>query len=195
MKRNTLLRGLRLLLLGALAVAAPAPLSAAGQSGQNDAVQQSAAKPAAEDIYTLQHRLLPGILFSEKGSLLFSDLFSEKTAPFIAMVQEPLGTPYTSGITFSRERLDNSELVLISFPEPYTEPNCRHVALVKSGNAFRYITLESGNTADKVKNASFLCEWTSDFRHINYGQRNYDDLKSFSSELPAFLRKTAREKP
>jgi len=195
MKRTTLLRGFRFFLFGTLALTAPAPLSATGQAEQNGAAQQNATKPAPEDIYTLQHQLLPGILFSDKGSLLFNDLFSGKTAPFIAMVQEPLGTRYTSGIGFSREHLDNSDVVLISFAPPFTEPNCLHAALVRQGDTFRYITLEFGNTVEKVRSTAFLCEWTPDFRHINYGARNYDDLKSFRSELLTILRKPAKDKP
>jgi hypothetical protein len=183
-----------LLLVGALPLTAPTALMGADSpavrnAATKNAPRQTAAKASAEDIYTLQHKVMPGILFSDKGALMFNDLSTGNSGPFLQMVQEPLGAEYASGIKFAHERHPDFDIVLVSFPAPYTEPGCFHAALVKSGNTFRYVTLESGGDLKGVKSISYLCEWTPEFKHRNYGARNYDDLSSFRAELLAFLKK------
>ncbi len=194
MNRNALLRGIMLLFVGLLPLTAPPALlgadSPAGTSAASkEATRPTAATPSTEDIYTFHHRVIPGVLFSDKGSLMFNDLFTGKTGPFIQMVQEPLGAAYSSGIRFATEHHTDYDIVLISFPAPFAEPNCFQAALVKTGNTFRYVTLEVGNDVAGVKTVAFLCEWSSEFKHLNYGARNYNDLKTFRTELLSFLKR------
>jgi len=194
MNRTALLRTIMLLLVGALSLTPPTALvgaeSPAGKTAASvNAPQPTAGELSAENIYTLQHKLMPGILFSDKGALMFNDLFTGNTGPFFQMTREPLGSAYASGIKFIPEHHPDFDIVLVSFPAPYTEPSCFHAALVKTGNTFRYVTLEVGNDVEGVKSVSFLCEWTPEFKHLNYGSRRYDDLKSFRTELLSFLKK------
>jgi hypothetical protein len=139
--------------------------------------------------YALHHEIIPGILFSDKGSFLFNDLFSGKTEPFKEMVEGPLGKAYASELKFSAEHGKKLDIVLVSFPTPSAEPQNHHAALVRINGNFRYLTLEKGNDAGKTGMKTFFCEWSADHKHKNYGARNYDDLISFRKELLDFLKK------
>jgi hypothetical protein len=170
-------------------------VSMAAKTASAAAKQESIARPSVanasnNDIYTLHHRVVPGILFSDKGSLMFNDLFSGNTGPFLAMTESALGRSYASGIKFTSEHRTDVDIVFISFPAPYDEPNCIHAALVKSAGTFRYIMLETGN---KTGSATLLCEWLPQPRHVSYGEKNYRDLTSFRTELSDILKKPAPE--
>jgi hypothetical protein len=161
-------------------VSIPSPAKAAEQ----------AAAPAQEKdtVYALHHLIIPGILFSENGSRFFNDLFTGNNAEFLGIVEGPLGKAYASGMKIAADHRPDFDLVLISFPDPITEPLCRHAALVRKGDTFRYITLEEGNEVDRTGTGTFFCEWTADHTHKNYGSRKYDTLGDFKAELIRFLK-------
>ncbi len=158
------------------------------QTAQPTAAQEKQ-PDRSELIYALHHEIIPGILFSDKGSLLFNDLFSGKTGPFIEMAEGPLGKAYASEMKFSAEHGKNLDIVLISFPTPSAEPQNYHAALVRMNGNFRYITLEKGNDTGNTGMKTFFCEWNAEHKHLNYGPRKYDDLASFRKELLDFLKK------
>jgi hypothetical protein len=182
--------GMLLLLAGTLSLTLPSALGAAAPP----ASAAAASTTMTDDIYTLQHKVIPGILFSDKGTMLFEDLFSGRTEVFHSMVKGALGEAYDSGMKFKPEHHPDYDIVLISFPPPFAEPACFHSALVKSGNTFRYITLEAGNDIGGTRTASFLCEWTPESAHRNYGPRSYKELDAFRSELLTFLKNPAAKK-
>lgn len=188
-KINPLRSGMMLLLACSLSLTPAVSLRAA-----EPPAPAAASTALTEDIYTLHHKVIPGILFSDKGTLMFDDLFSGRTSTFISMVRGPLGETYASGMKFKSEHHPDYDIVLISFPPPNAEPNCFQAVLVKSDNAFRYITLEAGNEIGGNKSVSFLCEWTPEFAHRNYGPRSYKELDAFRSELLTFLKKPAAGK-
>jgi hypothetical protein len=140
---------------------------------------------SSDDIYTLHHAVIPGILFSDKGTQLFNDLFTGNTKPFLDIIEPALGKNYVSGMKIVPEHHQDFDIVLISFPAPETEPLCYQAALVKKGEILRYITLEKGNNGSKA----FLCEWTADHTHHDYGARNAVDGKAFRNDLLTFLKK------
>jgi hypothetical protein len=161
-----------------------APLSAARaeEAGKTAVTQEK------DTIYALHHMIIPGILFSENGSRFFNDLFTGNTTPFLGIVEGPLGKAYASGIKIVPEHFKELDIVMISFPAPVTEPLCNHAALVRTGSTFRYITLEAGNDIAKDGTKTFLCEWTAEHAHKNYGPRKYDTSKEFKAELPTILK-------
>lgn len=167
-------------------------LSVSPASGENTAAprqEQASQTDRKELIYTLHHAVIPGILFSEKGTMFFDDLTSGNTAPFLQIVEEPLGKEYAVGMKIIPEHYSDFDIVLISFPMPVDEVHNFHAALVKKNGTFRYITLEKGNDAGNLGTKTFMCEWSADHKHKNYGARNYDDLISFRKELLDFLKK------
>jgi len=141
-----------------------------------------------ELIYTLDHAVIPGILFSDKGDMFFNDLTSGNTGPFLQIVEGPLGKAYASGIRIIAEHQNDFDIVVFSFPPPVEEPNNYQAALVRKKGTYRYITLERGNDVGNTGAKAFLCEWTADHTHKNYGPRTYDDLASFRKELAEFLK-------
>ncbi|TLU81636.1 MAG: hypothetical protein FDX21_11210 [Chlorobium sp.] len=178
-KRYTRIFLLLFLLCGGLLFATPSLLIAATPVTEKDEIS---------NIYTLHHAVLPGILFSNNGSLFFNDLFTGKTAPFLDIVEKPLGKSYASGIKIVPEHHPGFDLVLISFPEPIIEPLCVHAALVRKGSVFRYITLEKGNDIGKTGTKTFFCEWSPEHTHKNYGARMYDVVSEFDKDIITFLK-------
>lgn len=159
-------------------------------SGAEQPAATQGKPPDRNDLtYTLHHEIIPGILFSDKGTLFFNDLFTGKTGQFVNVVEEPLGKTYASGMKFKAEHRPDFDIVLISFPEPLAEPQNYHAALVRANGAFRYITLEKGNEIGNTGMKTFFCEWSAEHNHKNYGPRKYADLASFRNELPDFLKK------
>lgn len=182
------LKTIRVALLLFLSTIATMPASIGAQTAQ-PAASQEKLPDRSELIYALHHEIIPGILFSDKGSLLFNDLSSGKTGPFTEMVEGPLGKAYASEMKFSADRGKNLDIVLISFPAPSAEPQNYHAALVRINGNFRYITLEKGNDTANTGMKTFFCEWNAEHKHLNYGPRKYDDLESFRKELLDFLKK------
>lgn len=151
---------------------------------------QAASSTAADkELYAFHHGVIPGILFSENGTLFFNDLFSGTTGPFMKMAEESLGATYAAGIKIVSEHYADYDIVLMSFPEPAFEPLNYHAALVRKNGEFRYITLEKGNNIGGADVRSFFCEWKADQTHLDFGPRNYDALNAFRGELLTFLRK------
>lgn len=171
------------LLASSLSLAFVSPSSAA-----EPVTASATAKPDIGDIYTLHHNIIPGILFSENGSRLFNDLFTGNTSQFLGMVESGVGKSYAATLKITHEHQTGFDIVIISFPEPFSEPLCRHAALVKSGNTFRYLTLEEGNDIENTGAKTFLCEWSEAHKHLNYGPRNYNDSGAFRSELLSMLK-------
>lgn len=146
------------------------------------------ARQGTDAIYALHHQVIPGILFSENGPRFFNDLFTGNTAPFLGVVESGLSAGYASSLKFATEHHPGFDLVLISFPDPFVEPLCRYAALVRTGNAFRYLALEEGSDIGGSSSKTFLCEWSKEHKHLNHGPRSYTDLGSFRTELPTFLK-------
>jgi len=178
--RNTILLPL-MLLLGCGAASIPSTVRAAEPV-------TAPANQETETIYALHHMIIPGILFSETGSRFFNDLFTGNTTEFLRIVEGPLGKAYSTGLKITTDHRPDFDLVLISFPEPITEPLCRHAALVRKGDTYRYITLEEGNDIAKNGYKTFLCEWAADNTRKNYGPRKYNALNEFKAELITFLK-------
>ncbi|MCE1273801.1 MAG: hypothetical protein LWW75_04650 [Chlorobiales bacterium] len=172
-----------MLLASSLSLAFVSPSSAAEPE-----TASATAKPDIGDLYTLHHNIIPGILFSENGSRLFNDLFTGNTSQFLDMVESGVGKSYAATLKITHEHHTGFDIVIISFPEPFPEPLCRYAALVKSGNTFRYLTLEEGNDIGQTGAKTFLCEWSAAHKHLNYGPRNYTDSGAFRSELLSMLK-------
>ncbi len=152
-------------------------------------VEASSSTDFNKKLYNLHHGLIPGILFSGNGALFFNDLFAGNTVTFMKIVEESLGKTYADGIKIVPEHYADFDVVLMSFPEPLYEPLNYHAALVRKNGEFRYITLEKGNTIGGSEVKSFLCEWTADHTHKNFGPREYEALSAFRTELLTFLKK------
>lgn len=171
------------LVAGMLMIAQPTPATAEPAAPTVTSASQF------DLIYALHHKVIPGILFSDKGTLMFDDLFAGRTETFHTMVLSGMGSAYADGITISRDHQPAVDMVLISFPDPLVEPACFHAILVRQGSAFRYLTLESGGNTGGQGLITFLGEWTRDGKHMNYGPRAYRDMASFKNEVPALLQR------
>jgi hypothetical protein len=54
---------------------------------------------------------------------------------------------------------------------------------LKDGSQYHYVTLEIDEDILGNGTKAFLCEWTSDGSHLDYGPRKFDDEAHFLSEL------------
>jgi hypothetical protein len=161
------------------------PSTATGEEPSVSAIRIDST--TSQTIYTLHYAIIPGILFSATGSRFFNDLFTGNTAPFLEIVEGPLGKEYASGIKISPIHKSTCDLVLISFPQPQFQALCIQAALVKKDGKYRYITLEEPDKSDINGTKTVVGEWTSDNNHNIYGQRNYDDQESFLNEIDKLL--------
>lgn len=62
-------------------------------------------------------------------------------------------------------------------------PECFFVYITKTGDSYRYITLEKTLDIFEHGNKSVVGEWTAEKIHSNHGSRKYDDAESFLAEM------------
>jgi hypothetical protein len=180
---------LDIIALSATLLLGSAPLSTPAAAMEQEPTVRSIRidRDTRQTLYTLHQIIIPGILFSIKGDMFFNDLFTGNTANFRNIAEGPLGKGYASGMKIAAEKIGGFEVVLISFPDPVFEPLNRHAALVKTGETFRYITLEeSGSSIDENPKTN-LCEWDAEHQHKSFGPRSYNDLDSFRRDLNKLL--------
>ena len=141
---------------------------------------------APEDPYMMQHRVLPRLLFGKEGNEFFAQLMQGDFTALRDTVARTQGTTYAEGMRIKINR--NPDIVFITFPEPARMPLCYHVALVKTADGFRYLTLEK--TEDLLGQGIFacFCEWTPNGQHMNGGPRTYKSLTEFEREILAQLK-------
>lgn len=124
--------------------------------------------------YVFEHRMLPqwffedttkfvGVLLNNKDVLydIINDIFAK----------ENVVNPYSKD-DFNVEAAkltDNVLFVKISFPKPEEEPlcYCSYLLFDEKFEKKRYYCIERGN--ESGEDLPFICEWTSDGNHVNYG--------------------------
>jgi hypothetical protein len=141
------------------------------------------------ELYALHHRILPDWLFNSNG-LLFVSLLNDDIDRLRESIAEIAGPEYAAGVT-SKVSADK-RVVYITFPKPLRVPICYHVALLKTPEGYRYLTLERTEDPLSLGDVTFLCEWTPDMTHLNYGPRRYRSLDKFEAEVAALLADPSR---
>ncbi len=138
--------------------------------------------------YYFEHKLLPLWVHKTNGAF-FDDLQHGEIQKLTEAATQIAGKDFAGGIHV-RKISELTDTVLIVFPAPRETPECFFAAVQKTGAQYRYFTLESGEDILSNGTKSFLCEWSGDGRHLDFGPRKFDDEASFISELKNRSNKT-----
>jgi len=144
------------------------------------------------DPYALHHRVFPNLLFKSEGKF-FTTLHDGEFERLREIISENYGPAYSKAMRMKSVSLP--DIVFISFAEPARAPLCYHVALIKKGETFLYLTLEKSEDILSTGVKSAFCGWTVDGSHVNYGARHYTSLAEFEEEVRSFLAQQDTPKP
>jgi hypothetical protein len=143
-------------------------------------------------LYSLHHQIIPNLLFNSDG-LFFVSLLNHDIDRLREAIAGIAGPAYAEGVSLKVS--DDQRIVFISFPRPSSVPLCHHVALARIPGGFRYLTLEHTDDPFSQGQVSFLCEWTPQPTHMNYGPRKYSSLQKFEKDVAEFLGDPSRQLP
>lgn len=94
---------------------------------------------------------------------------------------EELENPYTpEQFGIEAERLTEEVMMLkIIFPEPEDEPicYCSYLFFNRDFEKTGYLCIEKGNGEGQEK--PFVCAWTADGTHLNYGRCSFEEHGDF----------------
>jgi len=146
-------------------------------------------------------RLLPSVFFCDPAQ--FMDILRKEKQAFLHYLWEKAG-----GIVGERHKLaqdswscefvtlgNSVSISIITFPEPgaVTEPFFVAAAFrpAEPGSELeeiaRWFALESTTSLPRMDAQAFLCEWTSDGKHLNMGQHTEITHKTFVAAVRAML--------
>ena len=127
--------------------------------------------------YSFQHRLLPSWTHDSDGQF-YRDIIKHPASVVQDAAREIVGRECADAILV--ELVGEPEGILLTFQPPEDSGDCFYAFLALVDNGFRYMTLEKAREDFGLGYKSFLCEWTPDEAHLNYGGRLYDDKAGFA---------------
>lgn len=148
--------------------------------GKEEPISKEETVSRHDNVYTLQHKLIPKLLFETDGKF-FADLKNGSKSKLLDIAEEQVDSTFSQALKI--KPVKGKTAYSITFQNPAEPPECYHVLLIKSDNVFLYYTLEKGLDLFGQDTPSVLCQWTSDGKHLNLGTRDYDDLKSFVDDV------------
>jgi len=86
---------------------------------------------------------------------------------------------------------DNISLLAIKMPEPKGMPEAKYIAFLfflDTPERIRYFTYELNLNSETKENSFFVCEWSKNGDHLNYGDFSKPDLKCFTNAIKNILR-------
>lgn len=134
--------------------------------------------------YLFEHRILPQYFFEGKKSFV-SLLINKKEILFEIIStlfnDEQILNPYSPEdykVTMQKVT-DEVRMIKMEFPKPEEQPlcYCAYMFLDDTFHKISYFCIERGNSEDNEY--PFVCSWTPDGAHHNYGMcalDNYDDF-------------------
>lgn len=146
-----------------------------------------------EICYGFEHKLLPEMFFEYKFAFV-KMLLDDKTKLYkiINDIFEDAKekNPYTEDdFDIVLAKLDeNLYMLKIIFPEPKTEPlcYCSYIFFDCSFEKTGYYCIEKGNSFSG-KEEPFVCSWSKEGMHFNYGNCVMEDNKDFLRCLELYL--------
>ena len=143
--------------------------------------------------YLFEHRLLPQFFFTETENFI-GTLLSEKDVLYRIIDslfrKEDLENPYTAG-QFSAEAAKITEQILmikITFPKPEEAPLCYRTYLFFDTDFGKlgYYSVEKNSGI--IDDEPFVCSWSRDGQHRNYGNCSLEDDEDFRRCLEIHLK-------
>lgn len=134
--------------------------------------------------YIYEHKLLPDWFFKDKSQ--FIGMLLHDKSILLGIIEEmfekeELQNPYQEDeFKIDATKIEEDIFMLkIIFPEPEEEPLC-YCAYLFFDNEFEktsYFCIEKGN--DAGNNIPFVCSWTTDGCHHNYGGCTFENYGDF----------------
>ncbi len=133
-----------------------------------------------------EHRLLPqwffeeteklvGLVLQNKGILyqIIDDIFAK----------EKVKNPYSaSQFDMETAKLTDEVMMLkLTFPMPEEEPlcYCSYLFFNKGFEKLGFFCIEKGNALGNAKEEPFVCAWTQERSHVNYGTCTFENQNDF----------------
>ena len=148
-----------------------------------------------EDYYHFTHYFMPHTIFNYGRLMINSiqrneDYFIEELKRTWATIE--LEKPQLRNVT-PNFIMDTIQLtiehagIIISIPEATESHEAMYIAIVFDiTDNFRYFTYEIGKGRQE-DTLYYLCEWTPEWKHINYGTHKDRDKKIFTKNLSELL--------
>ena len=138
-------------------------------------------EPSRHDrIYHLQHRMLPKWTHNSGGKF-YKDLLNGNFDILLTTASKIIGKEFSEKITI--QRLNDSNGVLLIFPEPVEPPECYFIFIAKVKEEYRFVTYEKTYDFSGDGNKGVVGEWSSEGKHLNHGPHNYEDAEHFVNDL------------
>jgi len=133
---------------------------------------------ASDDIYLLEHRIIPDWTHNTDGEF-FADLLAGNYERLRAAAAEVVSNEFAESITI--EKTQESDGVLIKFPEPTGLIECYFAYVTTGKNVGTYLYFTYEKTEDEANRGvvGVIGGWSQDLDHIYYGPRTYSDADSF----------------
>jgi len=140
--------------------------------------------------YDFEHNFLPSTFYSS-SDLLISVLARNGIKTLTNTFFKGTGSPNPYKSDLDAEMVLNDEgitVIKITFPTPESEPLCYASFLLfeEDSDKLCFFTLERGNKDTLF--IPFLCSWTKDGGHCNYGLISFDDKKIIEKCISIFKR-------
>lgn len=155
--------------------------------------------------YIFAHKVLPKMFFDDPEKFL--DIVAHYGNHFLKWLWADVGERIKGGNGIPIEGLNHRIIkrenglmvVVIVLPMPVVTPEAYFVAAAyRSASAshpepmVRFITLERSRLPEEGREDTFLCEWTRDEAHLNYGKGCKPDIESFVVAILALLEQRNR---
>ena len=142
--------------------------------------------------YIFAHQVLPKMFFDDPEKFL--DIMAHYGNRFLEWLWADIGEKIKGGNGIPIEGIDHRiirrendlTVVVIALPMPVAAPEAYFVAAAyRPGSAShpeamaRFMTLERGSLPEQDRGGTFLCEWTRDAAHLNYGRGCKPNVESF----------------
>ena len=143
--------------------------------------------------YTFEHRLLPHWFLEDKARFVGA-IFHDKNILFRVIddifKEEEIVNPYTEDQfdVIPAKITDDVMMLKIVFPEPEEEPlcYCSYLFFDEDFEKIIYFCIEKGN--DEGDNYPFVCSWSKEGGHYNYGNCTFEDQNDFHRCIDLYMK-------
>ena len=138
---------------------------------------------ASKERYEFEHQVLPYWTHNTDGTFL-SDLMAGKDERLREVAEDMVSAEFARGIVI--QPYSDKQVVLIKFPAPKNPIECyfAYVAKARLGNEFVYFTYEKTFSLGESNVKGIVGSWDKESRHMNHGERTYEDSESFVADVP-----------
>ena len=139
--------------------------------------------------YLLEHRIIPQFLYEEGIGFMVAAVSKDNVINNIfldIMEKEEVKNPYGENpVSVEPFKIENILVACFVFPEPEEEPLCyRSYAFFDTENErAAYYCVEMGEEGG----APFLCGWSKEGTHLNYGGCSNDEQEVIEKMLRLFI--------